>query len=141
MSMSAFPHGVMAAAGVVGGGIVTLGNFSSTVGYDNDGVGVSFGSLSGQTEINGLFIQKLLSNIPSADFQLELTTGFNPGQSHFTSITIQDGAGNEQTFNTVDATFNHVGGAVDTAFWSWGDGTSPIWIITDVGEDKEFTTA
>jgi hypothetical protein len=50
-------------------------------------------------------------------------TGFDQGQSFFTSLLVRDSTGAWRTYTSASATYDGVGGST----WFWGDGSNPVW--------------
>lgn len=117
-----------------------LGNTGGIIGYQETPL---IGSLSPSNEIDGLRVERLFSGGGANIFQCVLNSNIDPLVTRFTSITIQDGAGVEQTFltsNLQGGSYFYVGGATDLAFWTWGaSDVGRIWAVGDVGETKNFT--
>lgn len=102
-------------------------------GYDDD---TSLGAISGDTTIRGLVINEATSS-DTENFRIVLEAASDPGQDHFTEITVADADNEDETFLTVNADSYLFFSGV--AVWEWGDGSSRLWLTNTDGVDRDFT--
>lgn len=95
----------------------------------------AYGSLSTST-FRGKSIT-LLQAAASYDFGVKIDDASPLPQSFFTRVVIEDGTGAARHYASSSATF--ISGGAGGEFWTWGTGSSPVFVAGDNAEQHPAT--
>jgi hypothetical protein len=123
---------LLIASAAVSRHVVTVGTGAAGLAGFSRASELNFGSID-DNSTRGVEIVNIFSRNTS-DLQVWLAGEYT--QSHFHSITIEDGTGALRTYVTADADDFQNQSDVFTV-WFWGDGADKVWATTDAAEEHE----
>lgn len=119
-------------SGSVGVAIVSVNTNGTAHGYF-DYIGMGSIDPVGYEPIPGFTLSGVYSSL-FLDFVVAINDiGFTLAEDAWTSITVEDGDGNQRTFLAADnVNYSH---SLGRTYWSFGTGGDRVWEFTDAGED------